>query len=188
MCLAIGLDVSHHQTAPAGTPQPQTAPAGTTHHQTTPAGTPHHQTAPASTLHRQTAPAGTPQPQTAPTGNPHHQIAPAGTPHYQTAPAGTPHHQIAPAGTSSLVSATDVLDYDTPYAIKDVGKLGRALAVQSFFGESVLRVSTPRGDRKRELQALDPEKLKFLLNSIHHHPSFASLSLMDFQELVRKKR
>ena len=80
-----------------------------------------------------------------------------------------------------------MLDYDTPYAIKDVGKLGRALAVQSFFGESVLRVSTPRGDRKRGLQALDPEKLKSLLNSIHHHPSFASLSLMDFQELVRKK-
>ena len=50
-----------------------------------------------------------------------------------------------------------MLDYDTPYAIKDVGKLGRALAMQSFFGESVLRVSTPRGERKRGLQALDPE-------------------------------
>ena len=89
--------------------------------------------------------------------------------------------------SSSLVDLCEVINHCIPYTTKDVGRLGRALAVHSFFGESVLRESTSRGDSLRGLQPLDPEKLHTLCSTIQHHPSFSTLTMTDFQELVKKK-
>ena len=156
------------QSTLAGTPQ-QPALAGTPQ-QSTLAGTPQQ-----STL------AGTPQhPILA--GNPQ-QPALAGTPQQLTLSrvqklsigrgAGITRRRIS----STLIDPSEVIDHNTPYDTKDIGRLGRALAVHSFFGESVLRASTPRGDSVRKLLPLDPEKLYNLCNTIQRHPSFSGLSM-----------
>ena len=61
--------------------------------------------------------------------------------------------------SSTLIEPTEVIDHKRPYETKDAGRLARALALRSFFGESVLAGSTPRGDSVRGLQPLDQEKL-----------------------------
>ena len=179
----------------AGTPQQQPTLHRTPQQQPTLAGTPQQQPMLHRTPQQQPTLAGTPQQQPMLHQTPQQQPTLAGTPQ-PSALAGasqpdTPMGHVTRQGrkrfSSSLVNAADVLDHNTLYSIKDVGKLGRALAAQSFFGDSVLRVSTPRGDSKRGLQPLDPEKLHSLVNAIHHHPSFTSLSVTDFQELVGKK-
>ena len=68
------------------------------------------------------------------------------------------------------------------YELKDVG---RALALHVYFGELVLRKSTPLG--KGNLPPFDQEKLQSLVTNIHDHPSFASMNIKDFQQLVKKK-
>ena len=87
-----------------------------------------------------------------------------------------------PAGSKK--DPSQIVDQNVKYERKDVGKLGRALA-HVYFGESVLRESTPCG--KGNLPALDKEKLRSLVTNIHHHPSFSSMNIKDFQELVKKK-
>ena len=156
------------QSTLAGTPQ-QPALAGTPQ-QSTLAGTPQQ-----STL------AGTPQHPTL-AGNPQ-QPALAGTPQQLTLSrvqklsigrgAGITRRRIS----STLIDPSEVIDHNTPYDTKDIGRLGRALAVHSFFGESVLRASTPRGDSVRKLLPLYPEKLYNLFNTIQRHPSFSGLSM-----------
>ena len=80
---------------------------------------------------------------------------------------------------------SEILDRSAEYERKDAGKLGRALAVHVYFGESVLRESTPCG--KGKLPPLNKQKLQNLVMDIHHHPSFASMNMKDFQELVKSK-
>jgi hypothetical protein len=80
---------------------------------------------------------------------------------------------------------TQIIDPNVKYELKDVGKLGRALALHVYC-EAVLRESTPSGNVKRNLP-LDQEKLRSLVTNIHHHSSFASMNIRDFQQLVKKK-
>ena len=69
---------------------------------------------------------------------------------------------------SVLVDPAHVMDQNITYEAKDIGRLGRALAAQAFFGDSVLRALTPRGDTKRGLMPLDLKKLRDLFSK--HHP------------------
>jgi hypothetical protein len=147
--------------------------------------------------------AGNP-PHSALAATPQHSVLAGNPPH--SALAATPQHAVqtttqvssscatpSRAGPSkkkwqaSGVDPARLLDRSIMYDVKDVGKLGRALASHVYFGESVLRVSTPCGDIKRGLVALDQAKLRNLVTDIHHHPSFACLSITDFEQLVKKK-
>ena len=92
-------------------------------------------------------------------------------------------------GTSAAIwkkDPTQIVDPNVKYELRDVGKLGRALALNVYFGEAVLRESTPSGNIKRNLP-LDQEKLRSLVTNIHHHSSFSNMNIRDFQQLVKKK-
>ena len=53
-----------------------------------------------------------------------------------------------------LLDPTQVINDNAVYTKKDVGRLGRALAVNVYLGDDVLMQSTPRGDKSRGLLAL----------------------------------
>ena len=78
-----------------------------------------------------------------------------------------------------------IIEASANYTKKDVGRLGRALAANVFFGDDVLVQSTPRGDKNRGLARLDPVKLSQIMTLIHHHSSFANLSKTEFNTLVQ---
>ena len=84
-----------------------------------------------------------------------------------------------------LLDPTQVINDNAVYTKKDVGRLGRALAVNVYFVDDVLMQSTPRGDKSRGLSALDPVKLNSIMSTIHHHPSFANLTKTEFNTLVQ---
>lgn len=73
------------------------------------------------------------------------------------------------------------------YEQRDIGKLGRLLAREAFFGDDVLRQSTVCGDKKRGLLKLDPVKMSLLLGTLHRHPSFCTLLQEEFNDLVQNK-
>ena len=58
---------------------------------------------------------------------------------------------------------TQIIDPNVKYELKDVGKLGRALALHVYIGEAVWRESTPSGNVKCNLLPLDQEKLRSLV-------------------------
>lgn len=89
--------------------------------------------------------------------------------------------------TGSLKHPSDVLLANREYEQKDIGKLGRLLARESFYGDDVLRQSTVCGDKKRGLLKLDEVKMSQLLGTLHRHPSFCALSQEKFNALVHKK-
>ena len=182
--------IASQDTAPTGLPesrQLQPTLAGTPQLQPTLAGTPQQQPTLAGTPQQQPTLAGTPQQQPTLAGTPQQQPTLAGTPSTSATGSGRLGHgtrQVRKRLSSSLVSPTEVLDQNSQYSIADVGKLGRALAVRSLFGDSVLVHSTPKGDSSRGLDVLDPQKLHTLVETIHYHPSFANMSVRDFQEVV----
>ena len=50
----------------------------------------------------------------------------------------------------------------------------------------MFRESKSSGNVRRNLP-LDQEKLRSLVTNIHHHCSFSSMNIRDFQQLVKKK-
>ena len=127
------------------------------------------------------------------TGTPHRETATAGyqrlfdAPHHEAAVRGTLHcskvtitlrrgagplKRRVQGSVQVMLDPAQVIDDKAEYTKKDAGLLGRALAVNVFFGDDVLVQPTPRGDKSRGLSALDPGKLSSI---IHHHPSFANL-------------
>ena len=76
---------------------------------------------------------------------------------------------------TALKHPSDVLNVNRKYEQRDIGKLGRLLAREAFFGDNILRQSTICGDKKRGLMKLDPVKMSLLLGTLHRHPSFCTL-------------
>ena len=166
----------HHGTIAAGNPYLETATAGPSHPKVFDTGTLRHGTVTA-TPHRETATAGHQRLFDAL----HHEVPVPGTLHCSKVPktlrrGAGPLKRRAQGSVQVMLDPAQVIDDKAEYMKKDVGQLGRALAVNVFFGDDVLVQSTPRGDKSRGLSALDPVKLSSIMSIIRHHPSFANLT------------